>query len=39
MSVRSIKFAVNDFGTILHAVIEDVSKNIKQNKKSFVLLC
>ena len=32
------KFAVNDFGTILHAVIEDVSKNIKQNKKSFVLL-
>lgn len=32
------KFAVNDFGTILHAVIEDVSKNIKRNKKSFVLL-
>ncbi len=31
-------FAVNDFGTILHAVIEDVSKNIKRNKKSFVLL-
>lgn len=32
------RFAVNDFGTILHAVIEDVSKNIKRNKKSFVLL-
>ena len=32
------QFAVNDFGTILHAVIEDVSKNIKQNNKSFVLL-
>ena len=32
------KFAVNDFGTILHAVIEDVSKNIKQNKKSFLLI-
>lgn len=32
------RFAVNDFGTILHAVIEDVSKNIKRNKKFFVLL-
>lgn len=32
------KFAVNDFGTILHAVIEDVSKNVRQNHKSFALL-
>ena len=32
------RFAVNDFGTILHAVIEDVSKNIKRNKYNYLFL-
>lgn len=32
------RFAVNDFGTVLHSVIEDVSKQLKEAKKSFSLL-
>ena len=31
-------FKVSDFGTVLHAVIEDVSKELKKNKKSFSLI-
>lgn len=32
------KFAVNDFGTILHAVLEDVTGKLIDNKKSISLL-
>jgi ATP-dependent helicase/nuclease subunit B len=32
------RFAVNDFGTVLHAVLEDVSKKVTDQKKSFSLL-
>ena len=32
------RFAVSDFGTILHGVIENVSSRVKKEKKSFSLL-
>lgn len=32
------QFAVNDFGTVLHSVLEEVSKQLKAEKKSFSLL-
>ena len=32
------RFAVQDFGTILHGVLEDVSRQLKEEKKSFSLL-
>lgn len=32
------RFAVQDFGTVLHGVLEDVSRQLKEEKKSFSLL-
>lgn len=32
------QFAINDFGTVLHGVVEEVSRLIKDNKMSFVTL-
>jgi ATP-dependent helicase/nuclease subunit B len=32
------RFAMNDFGTVLHAVLEDVSKCLEAEQKSFYLL-
>ena len=32
------RFAVQDFGTILHSVVEQVSRYVKENHKSFVTL-
>lgn len=32
------RFAVKDFGTILHGVVEQVSRYVKENRKSFVTM-
>lgn len=31
-------FAMNDFGTVMHAVLEDVSRKLEKEKRSFTLL-
>jgi ATP-dependent helicase/nuclease subunit B len=32
------RFAINDFGTVLHSVLEEVSRRLKEEKRSFSLL-